>query len=138
MGKTIQDGKWVHAAVLDFSKAFDVLGKLQYYGIRAPLLNWFESLLTDRTQSVVCVGKCSNPSPLTSGVTRGKVLGPLLNLLYVSDLLDNLKPTLRLFTDETLLYSVIKTEVDGHQLQDDLRQLEVWQSKWQLVFKVIP
>ena len=38
MRKTIQDDKWVHAAVLDFSKAFDVLGKLQYYGIRAPCL----------------------------------------------------------------------------------------------------
>ena len=54
--------KSVHAVVLDFAKAFDkvphrrLLAKLQYYEIQGKLLCWFESFLTQRSQSVVCKG----------------------------------------------------------------------------------
>jgi len=46
-------------AILDFSKAFDVvphrrlLGKLSLYGINGPILRWIEAVLTDRVQGVV-------------------------------------------------------------------------------------
>lgn len=38
--------------------------------------------------------------------------------------------------DALMLYGVISNEEDSDQLQDDLcmRQLEMWQSKWQMVF----
>ena len=140
MAKTIQDNKSVHAAVLDFSKAFDkvphkrLIIKLQYYGIRGPLLNWFESFLTNRSQTVVCDGKHSDPAQVTSGVPQGTVLGPLLFLLYVNDLPDNLKSSIRLFADDALLYGVISNENDGDQLQEDLKQLEAWQNTWQMSF----
>ena len=55
--------KSVHAVVSDFAKAFDkvphrrLLAKLQYYGVQGKLLCWFESFLTQRSQSVVCEGK---------------------------------------------------------------------------------
>ena len=140
MAKTINDNKSVHAAVLDFSKAFDkvphkrLIIKLQYYGIRGPLLNWFESFLTNRSQTVVCDGKHSDPAQVTSGVPQGTVLGPLLFLLYVNDLPDNLKSSIRLFADDALLYGVISNENDGDQLQEDLKQLEAWQNTWQMSF----
>ena len=140
MAKSIQDDKSVHAAVLDFSKAFDnvphvrLLSKLLHYGICGPLLNCFVSYPTNRTQSVVCDGKCSKPVPVTSGVPQGTVLGPLLFLLYVNDMPDNLRFSLRLFADDALPYGVISMVKDGDQLQDDRRQLEVWHTKWQMVF----
>jgi hypothetical protein len=62
MAKTIQGNKSVHAAVLDFSKAFDkvphkrLVAKLQYYGIHGPLLSWFDAFLINRSQTVVCDG----------------------------------------------------------------------------------
>ena len=71
---------------------------------------------------------------MSSGVPQGTVLGPLLFLLFGNDLTDNLKSSLRLFADDALLYGVISNEENGAQLQDDLRQLEMWQSKWQMVF----
>jgi len=75
------------------------------------------------------------PSPVTSGALQGTVLGSLLFLLYVNDLPDNLKSSLRLSADDALLYGVISNEEDGDQLQDDLRQRQnMWQSKWQMVF----
>lgn len=69
-----------------------------------------------------------NPSPVTSGVPQSTVLGPLIFQLYVDDLHD-LKSSLTLFADDTLLHGVISNEEDGDKLQDDLRQLEMWQRK---------
>ena len=68
IASAIQSNKTIHAAILDFSKAFDkvshrrLLKKLDYYGIRGPLHNWFESFLTQRTQSVV-IGEQSSAHP---------------------------------------------------------------------------
>ena len=113
MAKTIQENNSVHAAVLDFSKAFDkvhhkhLIYKLHYYGIRGPLSSWIEWFLTNCSQSVVCEGKRSNPAQITSGVPQGTILGPLLFQLYVNDLPNNLKSSIRLFADDALLYGIV-------------------------------
>lgn len=84
LAKTLQDNKSIHAAILDFNKAFDkvphprLLCKLEYYGIRENLLKWLESFLIGRTQSVICDGSRSNPIMVTSRVPQGTVLGPPL------------------------------------------------------------
>ena len=124
----------MHAVVLDFAKAFDkvphrrLLAKLQYDGIQGKLLSdcWFESFLTQRSQSVVCEVKYSTSSPVTSGVPQGTVLGPLLFLLYINDLPDNLQSSVKLFTDDALLYGVTGNDTDCDHLQDDLQKLEQW------------
>ena len=73
IASTIQSNKTIHAAIVDFSKAFDkvprrrLLTKLEYYGIPGSLLNWFESFLSQRTQSVLIEGASSAPVATTSG-----------------------------------------------------------------------
>ena len=100
---TIQDNKSIHAAILDFSKAFDKvphqrpLRKLENYGIRENLLIWLESFLIGRTQSVICNGSQSKSIMVASGVPQGTVVGPLLILLYVNDLPPHLQSSVRLF-----------------------------------------
>jgi len=80
-------GKQLDVAILDFSKAFDtvphrrLLGKLEHYGINRNLLQWIETFLGDRTQSVLVDDVRSKEEAVMSGVPQGTVLGPLMFLL---------------------------------------------------------
>ena len=76
-------------ALLDLSAAFDTLDHAillrrleSTFGISGLALSWFESYLSDRTQSVVVDGLMSTPIPLVLGVPQGSVLGPVLFTLY--------------------------------------------------------
>lgn len=76
MANAIQQDNSVHAAVLDFSKAFDkfphkrLLKKLDYYRIHGTLLTWFEYFLTGRHQTVICEGGHLKLPPLPLGSYR--------------------------------------------------------------------
>ena len=130
LASSLEDGEQIDAVLLDFSKAFDkvphqrLLLKLQHYGIRGHLLSWIESFLTGRSQKVLVEGKSSSSVPVASGVPQGTVLGPMLFLLYINDLSDNVSFTTRLFADDSLLYRRIRTEEVRHILQEDLSRLE--------------
>ena len=58
------------------------------FGISGVALSWFESYLSDRTQSVMVDGLMSTPIPLVFGVPQGSVLGPVLFTLYSQTLSD--------------------------------------------------
>ena len=119
-------------AILDFSKAFDkvahsrLLYKLNYYGIRGNLLNWLNSFLHGHSQQVVVDGAKSPTYEVTSGVPQGSVLGPTLFLIYINDIVLNVKSEIRLFADDILLYRTIKNPNDHELLQEDLYTLTKW------------
>ena len=123
------------AILLDFSKAFDkvdhklLISKVNNAGIHGPLLSWLISFLNQRLQHVVVDGCISDPNPVLSGVPQGTVLGPLLFLIYINDIADNLSPgsSLRLFADDSLLYREIKSSEDSATLQKDLDSLQAWE-----------
>jgi len=79
---------------LDLCKAFDtvdhkiLLAKLEYYGIRGVPNDWFVSYLSNRRQFVSLFGTNSDSQPVTCGVphVQGSVFGPLLFLLYITDM----------------------------------------------------
>ena len=89
-----------------------LLLKLDFYGIRGNLLLWIREILTGRHQQVVLNGSTSNQVPVTSGVPQGTVLGPLLFLVFINDLPDNVSSNVRLFADDCLLYRRINTPED--------------------------
>ena len=100
----------VDMIIMDFSKAFDtvphnrLLQKLNRYGIRNNTLTWIANFLTHRKQRVVVGGDYSTWTEVTSGVPQGTVLGPLLFLVYINDLPDNVQSTVRLFADDCVVY----------------------------------
>ena len=65
---------------------------------------------------------------------QGTVLGPLLFLIFINDLPQNLQSELRLFADDCVVYQQIKNQLDHDQLQADLDTLAEWQHTWQLQF----
>ena len=71
-----------------------------------------ESFLTSRCQRVVLDGIISDEVNVTSGVPKGSVIGPALFLIYINDIVDNVKSKIRLFADYNLIYGKLQTAED--------------------------
>ena len=122
------------AVFFDFAKAFDrvphipLLHKLTAYGISGSLYNWISSFLSGRTFRVRIGSTLSSPSPVLSGVPQGSVLGPLLLLIYVNDLPDNLTCNSLLYADDLKIWSA----ADPSNLQMDIDAIKRWSDDWDL------
>ena len=69
-------------------------------------------MLHQRQQRVVCEGEMSSWVPVTSGVTQGSVIGPILLVVYINDILAKLQSKVRLFVDDTTVYMAVTNETD--------------------------
>ena len=124
--------------IMDFAKAFDkvphrrLLHKLEYYGIRGSTHKWINSWLSGRTQQAVLDGQASDPVPVLSGVPQGSVLGLVLFLIFINDLPDNIRSSVRLFADDCLLYGNTHSLQNCLTLQEDLTSLGQWEADWQM------
>ena len=127
------------AVFLDISKAFDkvwhdgLIFKLESYGISGPLLGLINSYLANRYQHVVFNGKCSQWSPIGAGLPQGSVLGPLLFVVYINDLVDNIISDAKLFADDTSHFTVVYDEnIATEQLNRDLKIIAEWAYQWKM------
>lgn len=123
----------VDTIYLDFSKAFDkvdhgvLMQKLYKIGIRGKLGKWIYSFLHDRHQVVVVDGNKSEYASVISGVPQGSVLGPLLFLIMMGDIDDDiLYAFLSSFADDTRTSKEIKNLIDSFKLQHDLNKIYEW------------
>ena len=125
--------KEVDTIYIDYSKAFDkihhsiILQKLKFYNITKEYLVWIESFLTDRHQFVLINGSKSYKVGVTSGVPQGSVLGPLLFILFINDLTNNItNSNIYTFADDTKLVHPIQYSSDTISLQSDLNSIITW------------
>ena len=77
-------------------------------GYQALFLTFFESYLQNRYQRVVLNGTESNWKMLHAGVPQGSVLGPLLFIVYINDLTNNITSKMRLFADDSSLFTGVE------------------------------
>ena len=137
--KWVDEGPPVDIIYLDLKKAFDkvphqrLLLKLKAHGIGNVMITWIEKWLSDRRQRVVVDGEVSNWKSVLSGVPQGSVLGPILFLIYINDLDDDITSKVLKFADDTKVFRKIKSDTDRQQLQDDLNKLTEWSEKWQML-----
>ena len=73
---------------------------------------------------------------MTSGVPQGSILGPLLFLVYINDISDNLASPTKLFADDCAIYCQISNTTDCFILQEDLSRLYTWTQRWQLALNL--
>ena len=111
----LDQGDYAVSIFLDLSKAFDtvnhsiLLSKLLSYCIQKPHIDWFKSYLNKRKQRVFVNGNISDTMPITSGVPKGSILGPLLFLIYINDFTRSSDFfSMRLFADDTSLTASAK------------------------------
>ena len=139
--QALYEGKEVRAIFCDISQAFDrvwhkgLLYKLSSVEISGSLLQWFTDYLNNRKQRVVLPGTASSWTSIKAGVPQGSILGPLLFLIYINDIVENIHSSIRLFVDDTSLHTVVEAPVDAdNQLTEDLRKIHLWAKTWLVTF----
>ena len=138
-GFEMEPSRETRAVFLDISKAFDkvwhesLLFKLKRNGIGRTLLELIRNYLNDRYQRVVLNGKSSSWKEITAGVPQGSVLGPLFFLIYINDLCDDLSCEVKLFADDTSLFTMVFNEnISAQNLNSDLRKIQEWAFQWKM------
>ena len=102
----------VRSVFLDISKTFHkvwhegLLFKLRSMGISGELYNLLGNYLSDRFQRVILNGQTSSWRPVIAGIPEGSILGPLLFVVYINDLPNELKSSAKLFAD-TFLFTIV-------------------------------
>ena len=138
----LDQGGTIENIYCDFMKAFDkvphrrLVYKIERYGINGNILGWMENFLSNRTQEMIINSSKSKPANVTSGIPQGSVLGPILFVLYINDLPDEVdKETfIFLFADDTKAFRHIKSGQDQIQLQIDINKMVDWSNLWLLKF----
>ena len=84
-------------------------------GITGNTLAWIRSFLTNMSQQVVVDGVKSTSAPVTSGVTQGSVLRPILFLAFINNMPECIQSKCHLFADDSIIYRPVASDKDDCQ-----------------------
>ena len=62
-------------------------------------------------------------------------MGPLFFLVYINDIVENLNCDVKIFADDTSLFSVVKDEnKTADEINSDLERVRLWAWQWKMKF----
>ena len=96
----------------------------------------YNCCILNNAQRVIIHGSNSRWGKIPAGVPQGAHLGPLLFLIYINDITENIESNIKLFADDTSLYVIIDGDAVNatKQLNDDLTQISAWADNWLVKF----
>ena len=91
--------------------------------------------LSERKQRTVLNWQSSRWGNISAGVPQGSILGPLFFLIYINDLTENLSCGVKLFADDTSLFTIVQDpNPAASDLNHDLDLTGLWAHKWRMSF----
>ena len=73
--------------------------------------------------------------PVKAGFPQGSILAHLFFLIYINDLSIDIISTVKLFPDDTSLFSIIhNTKTTAYKLNKDLQRIAEWAHQWKISF----
>ena len=126
--------EWPHRVLHD-----GLLFKLKQSGVRGNLLRLIKRFLSDRVQRATLIGNMSDWERIWASVSQGPVLGPLFFLIQINDLATDLKSNVKLFADDTYLFSIVSDPLEtANILNEDLDKIRGWAEQWTMAFHPDP
>ena len=134
INKYLQNKGHTLGLFLDFEKAFDLLWhsgllyKLRKIGIQGRTFNWIKDFFSNRTIQVKIGQQLSSTFLIENGTAQGSVISPLLFLIMINDLTDNISDSnISLFADDTALFKSGKhINLLEKSIQLNLDKIQQW------------
>ena len=142
--KALDEGREIRVVFCDISKAFDrvwhrgLIHKLRSVGLSGSLIDWPSDYLDNRQQRV-CLQNCTSTwQTINAGVPQGSILGPLMFLIFINDIVKNIRGNIRLFADDAILFDIVENPLlTGITLNEDLSSIFLWAMQWLVDFNPI-
>ena len=84
-------------------------------------------------------GQYSSWTSIEAGVPQGSILRRLLFFIYINDLSDDLTTNVKLFVDDTSLFSIVHNmSMSIINLNNDLNKIRNWAIQWKMNFNLDP